>query len=349
MPSGLPVSIPRVSICVANLNSRKFLPERFESIFQQGFQDWELIVYDSHSEDGAWEYIQGLAAKEPRMRISQGPREGVYAGWNACLRQAKGEFVYIATSDDTMSPDCLEKMVAALDQHPECDLAHCCATFIDEYSRPLDWKWETWPSVAYFGDLIHAKHIRPPGHDSVLAFALATPYYSITQLLIRRSLFEKSGLFETRWGSFGDWPWQLRATLLTSTIHIPEYLATWRKHPEQASQLDKYYKAQSEGWFVEIADSVITFSKKIKSPKPAGLPRRLRRFFLFKKMYPEWRHHSSWRSKILFLGKRVLSDSHGVFLFLQDYFAHGRGQSRDLNLAVKKELADLSVELPYRI
>lgn len=349
MPSGLPVSIPRVSICVANLNSRKFLPERFESIFQQGFQDWELIVYDSHSEDGAWEYIQGLAAKEPRMRISQGPREGVYAGWNACLRQAKGEFVYIATSDDTMSPDCLEKMVAALNEHPLCDLAHCCATFIDEQSNPLDWKWETWPSVAYFGDLIHARHIRPRGHDSMLAFALATPYYSITQLLIRRSLFEKTGLFETRWGSFGDLEWQMRAALSTATIHIPEYLATWRKHPEQASQLDKYYIAQQAGWFVEMADEALDFSKKIKTPKPAGLPRRLRRFFLFKKMYPEWSHLPDWKSKILFLGKRLFSDPYGVFLFLRDFPAHRHGQRRDLNRDLKKEFAVLSMESPHLV
>jgi hypothetical protein len=37
---------PKVSICVPNLNTRPFLPERFETIFNQTFQDWKLIVYD---------------------------------------------------------------------------------------------------------------------------------------------------------------------------------------------------------------------------------------------------------------------------------------------------------------
>ena len=57
--------MPKVSICVPNLNTRPYLPERFETIFNQTFQDWELIVCDSYSDDGSWEYIQELAAREP--------------------------------------------------------------------------------------------------------------------------------------------------------------------------------------------------------------------------------------------------------------------------------------------
>ena len=104
---------PSVSICVPNLNMLPFLKERFDSIFNQTFQDWELFVYDSHSDDGAWEFIQDLAKKCDRMRIAQGPREGPYPAWNECLRRTGGEYVYIATSDDAMAPDFLEKMVTA--------------------------------------------------------------------------------------------------------------------------------------------------------------------------------------------------------------------------------------------
>lgn len=343
--------MPKISICLPNLNTAKFLPERINSILNQTFQDWECIVSDNFSTDGAWEILQSYALQDQRIKVKQANRDirGMYVNWNNCIMRSSGEYIYFATSDDTMTPDCLEKMATALDQHPYCDLAHCCATFIDEKSNPLDWKWETWPSVAYFGDLIHAKHIRPPGHDSVLAFALETPYYSITQLLIRRSLFEKAGIFDPRWGSIGDLEWQMRAALLTSTIHIPEHLATWRKQPEQASQLDSYYKAQRDGWFVQMADSAITFSKKIKSPKPVGLPRRLRRFFLFNQMYPEWSNLSDLKSKILFLGKRLLSDPHGFSLFLRDYPKHRHGQHRNLNLEVRNELEALSLGLPRYI
>ena len=139
---------PRVSICVPNLNMLPFLRERFATILGQTLQEWELFVYDSYSNDGAWEFIQQLAIRESRMRIAQGPREGPYPAWNECLRQTTAEFVYIATSDDTMAPDCLEKMVAALDRHQDCDLAHCPFVAIDESGAPV--AEPKWPECSPF-------------------------------------------------------------------------------------------------------------------------------------------------------------------------------------------------------
>lgn len=61
--------------------------------------------------------------------------------------RAQGKYVYMATSDDTMAPDCLEKLVAALERNPDCDLAHCTLRTIGSngesvlvpVERPTDW------------------------------------------------------------------------------------------------------------------------------------------------------------------------------------------------------------------
>jgi glycosyltransferase involved in cell wall biosynthesis len=272
---------PIVSICVPNLNTRPFLAERFETIFNQTFGDWELIVCDAHSDDGAWEYITKLAAREPRMRISQTPRSGVYAGFNDCIRQARGRYVYIATSDDTMAPDCIEKLVAALEQNPECELAHCCLDFIDQSGSSIatGHSWQNWVTTRFFGDQMNRYHIRPKGHDTVVALASKSVYYSVTQILIHRSLFNRIGLFECKWGAFGDLEWQMRAALSTATVHVPEYLATWRVHPQQASQLQWHYEAVQNGWFLEMAYSAIGFSRAKGLPRVGGLPRRLIRYY----------------------------------------------------------------------
>src|SRR6187402_2601104 len=63
---------PKVSICVPNLNTRPFLPERFQTIREQSLNDWELLVYDSHSTDGAWEYICELAGRSPGCAPGKG-------------------------------------------------------------------------------------------------------------------------------------------------------------------------------------------------------------------------------------------------------------------------------------
>jgi glycosyltransferase involved in cell wall biosynthesis len=227
---------PKVSILLPNLNTSKYLPARFESIQAQTFTDWETIVVDSYSNDGAWELIQQYAQNDPRILISQAPREGIYAGLNRCINLAKGEYIYIATSDDTMMPNFLEEMVAALDTYTQCSLAHCCLTFIDEFGKPIKPNpWDEYYSSLYYGEMLKKFHIRQAPLDGILHCFLLTAYTSLTQLLIRRSLFEKVGNFSTRYGSMADFGWGMKASLVCDTIHIPKYLATWRRHPEQAT------------------------------------------------------------------------------------------------------------------
>ena len=226
---------PKVSICLPNLNNRKYLPERLESILGQTLQDWELIVVDSYSHDGAWEFLQQAAAKDNRFRLSQAPR-GLYASWNRCIRQARGQFVYIATSDDTMSPNGLEKMAAALEAHPECGLCQCGLRLIDESGQAHpSMLWQGFPFPRFAGSWMNRPHIRRAPLDGVLHFALETVYTSITQLLIRRSVFERVGMFDENLGSTGDFEWGMRAGLLEDCVFVPEPLATWRLHEQQIS------------------------------------------------------------------------------------------------------------------
>jgi len=131
------MTAPLVSVCLPNLNTRPFLEERVQTVLAQTLQDWELVVSDNYSEDGAWELFQSIAQSEPRMHNEQAARKGMYENWNNCIRRATGKYVYIATSDDTMAPDCLEKMARALEAHPDCDLAHCTLRFIDEQGLDL--------------------------------------------------------------------------------------------------------------------------------------------------------------------------------------------------------------------
>jgi hypothetical protein len=230
---------PKISICLPNLNTRPFLDERFRTIFNQSFGDWELLVYDSYSNDGSWEYISKVVADEPRARAWQGPREGTPGSWSACIRQARGEYVYVATSDDTMAPDCLEKLHEALDARPECELAHCRLRAIDQRGAIREDLCDWWAEGAVFGasssDLLQVPHVRLAPFDGLLHLLGETPYVSVTQLLIRRTLFDRVGLFESRWGSVGDFAWNMRAALVANTVHVPDTWGGWRCHPSQAT------------------------------------------------------------------------------------------------------------------
>jgi len=261
---------PRVSICVPNLNTRPFLEERFRTIFEQTFEDWELLVYDGYSEDGAWEYIRGLADAEPRMRAWQGPRAGTPGSWSPCVREARGEFVYIATSDDTMPPDCLQKLVAALDAHPECDIAHCRLRAIDEHGDEQTATTEWWARDSLFaqssGPLVDRGHIRRAPLDGLLHLLGGTVYISITQLLIRRSLFDRIGLFESRWGSIGDFHWAMRAGLVADTVHVPDTWGGWRLHGSQATAAVKLGSAEHARKIDDMIEDAIGVAAAFLAP-----------------------------------------------------------------------------------
>ncbi|MDQ1352851.1 MAG: hypothetical protein QG657_3157 [Acidobacteriota bacterium] len=277
---------PKISILLPNLNNRPYLDERLKTIMEQTFSDWELIIVDNYSDDGAWEFFQEWAKKDTRVKISQAPRAGMYANWNNCIRLAKGEYVYIATSDDSMTPNALEEMVKALEEHPECDLAHCKLKIIDENGAPHHTlNWDKFYCALYFGDLIDQKHIRLAPHDGVLHCGVKTVYTSITQLLIRRSLFDRVGLFLTNFGSIADFEWGMRASLLANTVHIPQYLATWRVHRDQGTNIEFLNTSEYRTKLLEMMEHAFTAAKKINPTLLSGIKiKKLKHLYLKEKL-----------------------------------------------------------------
>lgn len=338
---------PKVSICVPNLNTARYLPERFESILGQTLTDWECVVSDNFSDDGAWDIIRSYAARDVRIKAKQAPRDpqGMYPNWNSCLQRARGEFIYIATSDDTMSPDCLEKLLAALEKHPECGIAHCQLLAIDERGRPAAANWRHWDAVKYFGGLADRAHVRPKGHDAVVGVALGTPYFSITQVMFRRELLDKAGYFEGKWGSYGDLAWQMRATLHTSTVHVPETLATWRVHPAQASQLDKLANDRAKGVLLQMAREFIAYTRQFDLPCPGGVPQSLTRYAARQMIAEQWRVASLWQKPCLLLWNLLLH-FRGAMLFARKYLEQKTCGEFSLDSEVAADLRRLGLLSP---
>jgi hypothetical protein len=144
-----------------------------------------------------------------------------------------------------MASDCLEKLVAALEAQPKCDLAHCNLRPIDAAGKTIDTEWETLSMIARASTgWLSRPHVRLAPYDGLLHLTGESVYTSITQLLIRRSLFERIGYFEGDWGSMGDYHWNMRASLVASTVHVPETWGGWRIHPSQATASIGYGKPE---------------------------------------------------------------------------------------------------------
>jgi glycosyltransferase involved in cell wall biosynthesis len=210
-----------------------------ESLLAQTLTDWELIICDSHSDDGAWEYFQQFQ-DDSRIRLHQVPREGLFAGWNECLRRVTGKYVYIATSDDTAYPNLLERLVGVLEKVPDVGVAIGQFDFIDANGRVIA-PTQGMPS-SFFGDWQGRPHRRSGWLDFLVHTELGTSWTSITSVLFRASLVKQVGYFRTDVGrgeAFVDRFWAMKTAALSDTLYVPDLLATWRYHSGQASAGEK--------------------------------------------------------------------------------------------------------------
>jgi len=111
---------PKVSVLIPVYNGERHLSECLESVLAQDFNDFEMLIADDGSSDGSQKIIEHFAARDPRIRWWKNLRNlGLTANANACLHEAKGEYIKFVHQDDALlSPAALRKMVIALDENP---------------------------------------------------------------------------------------------------------------------------------------------------------------------------------------------------------------------------------------
>src|SRR5436190_2458977 len=97
--------MPRVSVIVPNYNHAPFLERRIESVLRQTFQDYELLIMDDASTDSSPDIIARYG-KLPKVRILLNDRNSgsPFHQWNKGVNEAKGDFIWIAESDDYADP-----------------------------------------------------------------------------------------------------------------------------------------------------------------------------------------------------------------------------------------------------
>jgi glycosyltransferase involved in cell wall biosynthesis len=115
-----------VSVIIPNYNHARFLPRRIESVLCQTYQDFELILLDDCSTDDSRSLLSEYAC-DPRVRMEFNEKNSgsPFKQWNKGVRLARGEYVWIAESDDYADERMLERLAAVLEAEPKFALAYC--------------------------------------------------------------------------------------------------------------------------------------------------------------------------------------------------------------------------------
>ena len=133
------MATPKLTVCLDSYNYADFLPRAIESVLEQTFVDFELVIQDDCSTDGSFEIAQRYADADSRVVARRNPRNlGMIGNRNVAIAAARGEYLKLLHADDFLAaPTVLEKLVAALDRNPAVALVAGPMLFVDEAANPV--------------------------------------------------------------------------------------------------------------------------------------------------------------------------------------------------------------------
>jgi glycosyltransferase involved in cell wall biosynthesis len=123
--------MPKVSVIIPSYNHDKYVAEAIQSVLEQTYQDFEIVITDDGSTDGTVNEIKRF--KDPRIKLFTFEKnQGAAVAVTNCLQNSEGEYIAMLSSDDIFLPHKLEKQVKFLDKKSEIAAVFSYAQIIDE-------------------------------------------------------------------------------------------------------------------------------------------------------------------------------------------------------------------------
>jgi glycosyltransferase involved in cell wall biosynthesis len=227
--------MPKVTVVVPNYNHARFLTKRIESILNQTFQDFELILLDDCSTDDSRSILSSYA-NNPRVttEFNEANSGSTFKQWNKGVRLARGKYVWMAESDDYADERLLERLVAVLDAEPEVVFVNC-----------RSWRVDADGQVDGYADsyLVNqdpdkwANDFNADGHEECSNyFVRFNPVFNASSVLFRKEVYDRVGGADETLRSCGDWKLWAAMALQGRIAHIKEPLNYYRVHGRNVTE-----------------------------------------------------------------------------------------------------------------
>ena len=122
----------RVSVVMPVYNGEKYLKQSIESVIQQSYKDWELIIVNDCSTDRSRDIMQSYVEVDSRIRIVDNSNNlKLPMSLNAGFREARGEYLTWTSDDNLYKVNALEELVGYLENNPEIGLVYSDMDYVD--------------------------------------------------------------------------------------------------------------------------------------------------------------------------------------------------------------------------
>ncbi|MBD2103241.1 glycosyltransferase [Leptolyngbya sp. FACHB-261] len=217
--------MPTISVIVPAYNAEQTISETIQSVQQQTFTDFELIVINDGSTDKTLDILEQI--QDPRLKIFTYANAGLPMARNRGIGIATGEFITFIDADDLWVPDKLELQLMAIQKSPEIGAAYSWTAFIDAAGRflyarePIFLEGDIYPHLLVKNFISNGSNI-----------------------LVRRRVVECAGRFEPTLKSAEDWDYYLRLASRCQFAVVPKYQILYRQSSQSMTSkvdvMEKY-------------------------------------------------------------------------------------------------------------
>lgn len=216
----------KVSVIVPNYNHAAFLGQRIDSILAQSYQDFELIILDDCSTDNSKEVILSYAnhPKISHIVINEKNSGGPFYQWERGINLAKGDYVWMAESDDWCEPSLLQELVEGIEKDRDCVISYCQMLYVLNENEV---KWQS--SHHHLSEIIDSENFI----KDYLAIKVAI--YNASMAIFKRSAFKNLSNEFTSFKLSGDRLFWIQIAQQGKTHISGKVLNYFRKHDKDVS------------------------------------------------------------------------------------------------------------------
>jgi len=221
-----------VSVIIPNYNHAPFLRQRIDTVLNQTFQDFELIILDDCSTDNSKEVIKSYAGnpKISHIIFNSANSGSPFLQWKKGINLAKGKYVWIAESDDWCEPSLLQTLVEGIKKDDQCVISYCQMFYITEGNNI---KWQS--NHRYLSETIESKTFIQD------YLAVKVSIYNASMAIFKREKFKYVTSEFTTFKFSGDHLFWIEIARHGKTHISGKVLNYFRKHDQDVS--GKAYKS----------------------------------------------------------------------------------------------------------
>lgn len=235
-----------VSVVIPCYNQAVYLSETLDSVLEQTYQDWEIVLVNDGSPDNTEEVAKMYMEKDDRIRYVYKENGGLSSARNVGIHEAKGQYILPLDSDDIIKPTYMELAMQVFEKNPSYKVVYCQGMLFGKINYP--WKSQKWRS-----------------YKSLLA---RNPFFC-SAFFRKSDCLAAGGYDENMRTGFEDWEFFIRLLDEYDTVYqIPQALFYYRvknqsmltqaTHKDVAPRIESYIYHKHEELYVRYYGGILS-------------------------------------------------------------------------------------------